>query len=71
MMSGMRVHRAARWMQEDDDLLRKMAEAGKSLTLMAVKLNRPMAAIRHRAMELGVNIAGTEIGERRKRKRCV
>jgi hypothetical protein len=67
-MSGRRVHRVSRWTQEDDDLLRTMAEARKSLTLMTVKLNRPMAAIKHRAMELGVNIPGTEIGERRKRR---
>ena len=50
-----------RWSEEDDSLLRTMAEAGKSMTLMTVKLNRPMASIRSRAHELGINIPGTEI----------
>ena len=63
--------RTRRWSEEDDSLLRTMAEAGKSMTLMTVKLNRPMASIRSRAHELGINIPGTEIGERRKRKQCV
>ena len=39
-----------------------MSQAGKSLSLMIVKLNRPMASIRARAQDLGLGIAGTEIG---------
>jgi hypothetical protein len=45
-----------------------MSEAGKSLTLMIVKLNRPMASIKARAQDLGIRIAGTDIAKR-KRKR--
>lgn len=45
-----------------------MSESGKSLTLMTVKLKRPMASIRARAEDLGINIPGTEIGLRRKRR---
>jgi hypothetical protein len=68
MMSGMRIHRASRWTEDDDNLLRTLAEAGKSLTILGVKLNRPMTAVKSRAQDLGIRIAGTEIGERRKRK---
>jgi hypothetical protein len=67
-MMPTRECRSRRWSEEEDLLLRTLADGGKSLTLMAVKLNRPMTAIKHRALELSVNIAGTEIGERRKRK---
>ena len=67
MMVGMRQARSSRWNADDDALLRAMAQAGKSLTIMAVKLNRPMSAIRSRAQNLQVHIAGSDIGERRKR----
>jgi hypothetical protein len=60
--------RTARWSEEDDRLLRAMSEAGKSLTLMTVKLNRPMASIKARAADLGIVIAGTEIGKRKRRR---
>jgi hypothetical protein len=43
-----------------------MCETGKSLTLMIVKLKRPIASIRSRAIELGINLPGTRIGLRRK-----
>jgi hypothetical protein len=66
-----REGRSRRWTEEDDALLRAMAEAGKSMTLMIVKLSRPTASIKSRAHELGINIPGTEIGERRKRKHRV
>jgi hypothetical protein len=58
--------RTARWSEEDDRLLRAMSEAGKSLTLMTVKLNRPMASIKARAADLGIAIAGTGIGKRKR-----
>ena len=35
-----------RWTEEDDDLLRTMLAAGKSITLLTVKLKRPIAALR-------------------------
>jgi hypothetical protein len=63
-----RLYHNERWTEEDDDLLRSMSETGKSLTLMTVKLRRPMAHIRARAIDLGIGIAGTEIGKRRKRR---
>jgi hypothetical protein len=63
-----RIYHNARWTEEDDRLLRTMSESGKSLTLMTVKLKRPMASIRARAEDLGINIPGTEIGLRRKRR---
>ena len=36
-----------------------MCHAGKSITLMTVKLNRPIASIKARAADIGVNILGT------------
>jgi hypothetical protein len=60
--------RISRWSDEDDRLLRSMSEAGKSLTLMIVKLNRPMGSIKARAQDLGIRIAGTDVAKR-KRKR--
>ena len=62
-----RLYHNKRWSEEDDNLLRSMSQAGKSLTLMTVKLNRPMASIRARAEDLGLGIAGTEIGLRKRR----
>jgi hypothetical protein len=62
-----RLYHNKRWSEEDDNLLRSMSQAGKSLTLMTVKLNRPMASIRARAEDLGLGIAGTEIGSRKRR----
>jgi hypothetical protein len=63
-----RLYHYARWSEEEDRLLRSMAEAGKSLTLMTVKLKRPMASIRARAEDLHIPIPGTGIGGRRKRR---
>jgi hypothetical protein len=39
-----------RW-SEEDKVLRSMSEAGKSLTLITVKLNRSMASIKARAAD--------------------
>lgn len=47
------------WSAEDDELPRTMCHAGKSITLMTVKLNRPIASIKARAADIGVNILGT------------
>jgi hypothetical protein len=57
-----------RWSEEDDKVLRTMSEAGKSLTLITVKLRRPMASIKARAADLHISVPGTEIGHRRRRK---
>jgi len=61
-----RLYYTQRWTAEDEALLRAMSAAGKSLTLMTVKLNRPMAQIKSRAVDLGIGIPGTEIGKRRR-----
>jgi len=61
--------RGERWSAEDDQLLRTMSEAGKSLTLITAKLKRPMAAIKARAEDLRIHIPGTGIGLRRKSRR--
>jgi hypothetical protein len=68
MMMSTPQSRTLRWSEEDDRLLRAMSEAGKSLTLMTVKLNRPMASIKARAADLGITIPGTEIGKRKHRR---
>ena len=65
MMSDRKRHE--RWTEADDELLRAMSQAGKSITLITVKLNRPMASIKARATDLRISIPGTEIGQRRKR----
>ena len=64
-----RKNRHERWSEKDDEFLRTMSEAGKSITLMTVKLNRPIASIKARAADIGVGIPGTEIGRRSKPRR--
>jgi hypothetical protein len=59
-----------RWTEEDDHLLRAMSAAGKSLTLITVKLKRPIASIKSRAADLHINLPGTEIGRRRKSRQA-
>ena len=66
-----RKTRHERWSAEDDELLREMSHAGKSITLMTVKLNRPIASIKARAADIGVAIPGTKIGRRSKPRRSV
>lgn len=65
---AVRTYNHQRWSEEDDKLLCTMTETGKSLTLMIVKLKRPIASIRSRAIELGICLPGTRIGLRRKPK---
>jgi len=62
-----RLYNIQRWSEEDDALLRSMCASGKSLTLLTVKLKRPMAHIKARATDLGINIPGTEIAKRRRK----
>ena len=66
-MMAARLYDTERWTEEDDRLLRTMSETGKSLTLMTERLKRPMTAIRARAEDLGLCIAGTDIGKRKRR----
>jgi len=64
-----RTNSHQRWSEQEDELLRTMSEAGKSITLMTVKLNRSIASIKARAADIGVGIPGTEIGRRRRPRR--
>lgn len=48
------------WTEEDDNLLRAMAAAGKSITLITVKLRRPMRTIKARAQELHIPLPGED-----------
>jgi hypothetical protein len=66
-MMAARPYNTERWTEEDDRLLRTMSETGKSLTLMTARLKRPMTAIKARAEDLGIGIAGTDIGKRKRR----
>ena len=66
-MAG-RTYQHDPWTADDDKLLRSMCEAGKSITLLTVKLRRPISSIKSRAEDLGVNIPGTGIGLRKKRR---
>jgi hypothetical protein len=44
------------WADQDDRQLREMAEAGKSITMMALKLKRTVSAVRGRLGVLKVYI---------------
>ena len=66
-MMAARLYDIQRWTAEEDELLRSMSESGKSLTLMTVKLKRPMHHIRGRAQALGIGIPGTDVGKRKRR----
>ena len=66
-MMAVRLYQSERWTTEEDQLLRTMSEAGKSLTLITAKLKRPMASIRARAEDLKIAVPGTGIGRRRNR----
>ena len=48
------ITRFPQWTTEEDRLLRCLAEAGKSLTLMTAKLKRPIRIIKSRAQDLGI-----------------
>lgn len=48
------------WTEEDDSLLRSMAAAGKSITLMTLKLGRPIRSIKSRANELHIVLPGED-----------
>jgi hypothetical protein len=53
------------WTEEDDNLLRTMAAAGRSITLMTVKLGRPMRTIKARAQELHIPLPGEDRNTKR------
>lgn len=53
------------WTDEDDKLLRAMAAAGKSITLMTVKLGRPIRTIKARAQELHITLPGEDKNTKR------
>jgi len=47
-------NRNNRWAPEEDDLFRKMAEAGIRPEVIAAKLNRSIQAVRARAYTIGL-----------------
>jgi hypothetical protein len=51
------ITRFPHWTADEEELLRSMADAGKSLTLMTVKLKRPISIIKRRAQDLGIPLA--------------
>jgi hypothetical protein len=53
------------WTEDDDKLLRSMAAAGKSITLMTVKLGRPIRVIKSRAQELHIALPGEDKNTKR------
>ena len=53
------------WTEDDDNLLRSMAAAGKSITLMTVKLGRPIRVIKSRAQELHIALPGEDKNTKR------
>jgi hypothetical protein len=53
------------WTEDDDKLLRSMAAAGKSITLMTVKLGRPIRVIKSRAQELHIALPGEDKSTKR------
>jgi hypothetical protein len=53
------------WTEDDDNLLRAMAASGKSITLMTVKLGRPMRTIKARAQELHIALPGEDKNTKR------
>jgi hypothetical protein len=53
------------WTEDDDNLLRSMAAAGKSITLMTAKLGRPIRVIKSRAQELRIALPGEDRNTRR------
>ena len=53
------------WTEKDDNLLRAMAAAGKSITLMTAKLGRPIRTIKARAQELHIALPGEDRNTKR------
>ncbi len=58
-------HHSRFWTEDDDNLLRAMAAAGKSITLMTVKLGRPIRTIKARAQELRIVLPGEDKNTKR------
>ena len=51
------VRRDVHWLAEEDDRLLKMVKSGLNATEIAEQLNRTSAAIRGRALRLGIPLA--------------
>jgi hypothetical protein len=51
--------RPSTWTSRDDDQLRSLAASGESSAAIAARLNRSAAAIRKRAINLGIGLAGS------------
>jgi hypothetical protein len=52
--------RPSTWTSRDDDQLRALAASGESSAAIAARLNRSAAAIRKRAINLGIGLAGSK-----------
>jgi hypothetical protein len=46
------------WKSEEESQLREMAKAGKSVTMIALRLKRTVTAVRGRSSLLGVSLRG-------------
>ena len=53
------------WTEDEDNLLRSMAAAGKSITLMTAKLGRPIRQIKARAHDLHIVLPGEDKNTKR------
>ena len=53
------------WTEDEDNLLRSMAAAGKSITLMTAKLGRPIKHIKARAHDLHIVLPGEDKNTKR------
>ena len=53
------------WTEDEENLLRSMAAAGKSITLMTLKLGRPIRVIKSRAQELHIALPGEDKNTKR------
>lgn len=65
MTLAMTNRRFRLWTEEEDNLLRSMAAAGKSLTLMTAKLGRPIRIIKSRAHDLHILLPGEDKNTKR------
>jgi hypothetical protein len=53
------------WTEDEEKLLRSMAAAGKSITLMTAKLGRPIRQIKSRAHDLHIVLPGEDKNTKR------
>jgi hypothetical protein len=59
-------NRSSRWTQQEDALLRRMAEANVRPDIIAVKLNRTVHAVKARAYMIGLPLKWFKLKAKRK-----